>query len=370
MMIDPDGDRISLGQLESTERKAHLDKLGIRYITIDDQKVFTYYTPNQSFFLTMNYHAEQLKNSGLWDNHPRFIIKTTPSAASWDEWARKNNVSVIEVPVGFKEIATIMRKVEKQIMDNPNQEVKLHDVYGNLINLGVQPRLLFAGEESGGMITGSEELMKSKKGRIAISMREKSAEEAAIIISTLAATLHQKKIMVSDYMTEIFSQHDIQWKYDVRIDQRLYNENNPDPESMKIEKAKGEIFRDHVDNFFLSLSLTKKTGKIDLDQTKVILQEAFPDLEFDNLSDIFFVGDATYFRFSDKYVEIRKSGTDAIIKGYSAGANKEDCLRYAETMCKYDGSLTKTFKKLIPDTLYQNAQETSLKLLRKFQEKV
>ena len=36
------------------------------------------------------------------------MIKTTASALSWDEWARHNNVQVVNVPVGFKEIANIM----------------------------------------------------------------------------------------------------------------------------------------------------------------------------------------------------------------------------------------------------------------------
>ena len=37
----------------------------------------------------------------------------------------------------------------------------------------------------------------------------------------------------------------------------------------------------------------------------------FKDLDFSNLKSIKFVGDGTYMEFSDKYIEIRPSGTDA-----------------------------------------------------------
>ncbi len=53
--------------------------------------------------------------------------------------------------------------------------------------MGVQPRLVFAGEESGGMITGPEELFETKGGRIAISMREKSAGEATVVIAAMVS---------------------------------------------------------------------------------------------------------------------------------------------------------------------------------------
>ena len=68
--------------------------------------------------------------------------------------AKYNNINVINVPVGFKEIANIMKKVEKQIKDNPNGDVVITDLFGNDVNLGKNPRMIFGGEESGGMIIG------------------------------------------------------------------------------------------------------------------------------------------------------------------------------------------------------------------------
>ncbi|MCK5177866.1 MAG: hypothetical protein KAQ92_09140, partial [Candidatus Aenigmarchaeota archaeon] len=123
IMVDPDGDRIVLGQVEPMQREKKINALGIPYLKISNEKIFTFYTPNQSFLLTLDFHASGLQKEGLWDNHPRFIITTTPSAASWVEWAKKMDVKVIYVPVGFKEIANVMKKVEKQILKSPKEEV-------------------------------------------------------------------------------------------------------------------------------------------------------------------------------------------------------------------------------------------------------
>ncbi|MFC1753946.1 hypothetical protein ACFL96_11250, partial [Thermoproteota archaeon] len=181
IVLDPDSDRIILCQVEPMSRKDKVESLRIPFIELNKDKIFTFYTPNQSFFMIMEFHACQLKEAGLWDDHPRFIITTTPSAASWVEWSEKVGMNYVYVPVGFKELADIMKKVEKQIRENPDKEVIVKDIFAREVNLGVQPRLLFAGEESAGMITGPEEMIKSNKGRIAISMREKSACEASII---------------------------------------------------------------------------------------------------------------------------------------------------------------------------------------------
>lgn len=367
IMIDPDGDRLVLGQIEDKDRAAKLEELGVYYFELDEKRIFAYYMPNQGFFLTMNYYAEQLKKSGLWENHPRFIITTTPSAATWVEWAKNNDVSCIEVPVGFKEIATVMKKVEKQIKDNPQKEVEITDIFGNRVNLGVQPRMLFGGEESGGMITGPEELFKSKSGRLAISMREKSAAEASIVNTAMIAELHKRGITLSEYLEEVFNEHNIKWRYDVRINNIFYNESEPNPKILKKEKHEGEKRRDLTDNFFLSIALSLKENKITIHQAKEIVSEALPNLDFSNLENIYFVGDGTYFRFSDKYIETRKSGTDAVIRGYAAGIDKKECELYAREISGYSGELTPKFKKYISSELYNSCIDRAISYLREFQ---
>ena len=311
--------------------------------------------------MIMDFWMQQLKNEGLFENHPRFMIKTTASARSWDEWAKKNNIKVVNVPVGFKEIANVMKKVEKQIMDNPDKEVVVTDVLGNNINLGVNPKLIFGGEESGGMIIGSEELIKSLSGRAAIAMREKSATEAIIVASALAAYLKKQGSSMSEYLDNVFKNNEIISKFDIREDISYYNESEPDIEKLKQAKVAGEAQRTKNDVFYLTMAVAKKAGKMTLEQIREILSDTFKDLNFDNLTDVKFVGDGTYLEFDDKFIEIRPSGTDAKTKAYGAGASKEEIKKFAQKMGNYSGDLTDLYKKYVDMNLYDNAKELSLK---------
>lgn len=361
LITDPDHDRLTVCQIESDDKIQYLKSLGIDYVALDKGRILTVFTANQSFLMIMDFWMQQLKNEGLFENHPRFMIKTTASARSWDEWAKKNNIKVVNVPVGFKEIANVMKKVEKQIMDNPDKEVVVTDVLGNNINLGVNPKLIFGGEESGGMIIGSEELIKSLSGRAAIAMREKSATEAIIVASALAAYLKKQGSSMSEYLDNVFKNNEIISKFDIREDISYYNESEPDIEKLKQAKVAGEAQRTKNDVFYLTMAVAKKAGKMTLEQIREILSDTFKDLNFDNLTDVKFVGDGTYLEFDDKFIEIRPSGTDAKTKAYGAGASKEEIKKFAQKMGNYSGDLTDLYKKYVDMNLYDNAKELSLK---------
>ena len=317
----------------------------------------------------MNYRVKQLKHQGRFKNHPRFMIKTTASALSWDEWAARHGIKVVNVPVGFKEIANIMKKVELQLRENPNGEVRVDDVFGNEINLGVQPRLIFGGEESGGMIMGSEDLIESLSGRKAIAMREKSATEAIVIATALAAELEENNKTLSEYLEEIFSESNIIAKYDVREDISYYNESEPDIEKLKLAKVEGEKQRTKNDLFFLSLAIAIKKGVANIDSVKKVLNHAFAELDFDNLIDVKFVGDGTYLKFTDKYVEIRPSGTDAKTKAYAGGENLDVISEFSRVLGNYSGERTELHKELVSHDFYENSKELALDYYLNFVDK-
>ncbi len=360
LITDPDHDRLTICQIETIGNCATLDDLGISYINLDEDRILTVYTANQAFLMLMNYRAEQLKHQGKFKNHPRFIIKTTASALSWDEWAKANKIKVVNVPVGFKEIANIMKKVELQLRNNPNKEVKVDDVFGNEINLGVQPRLIFGGEESGGMIMGSEDLISSLSGRQAIAMREKSATEAIIVASSLAAQLEEDNMTLSEYLEHIFEKDNIVTKYDVREDISYYNESEPDIEKLKIAKVEGEKQRTKNDLFFLSLAIAIKEGIADIDAVKKVLHNAFAELSFEDLVSVKFVGDGTYLLFKNKFIEIRPSGTDAKTKAYGGGEDLEDIKKFARVLGNYSGHRTELHQELISDEFYEKSKNVAL----------
>ena len=369
LITDPDHDRLTVCQIEAAGNTPALDDYGISYIKLDDERVLTVYSANQAFLMLMNYRVKQLKAHNKFKNHPRFMIKTTASALSWDEWAKSHGIKVVNVPVGFKEIANIMKKVELQIKNNPNKEVVVDDVFGNSINLGVQPRLIFGGEESGGMIMGSEDLIESLAGRKAIAMREKSATEAIIVAASLAAKLEEDNKTLSEYLIEIFDENNIIAKFDVREDISYYNESEPDIEKLKQAKVEGEKQRTKNDLFYLSLAIAIKEGKADLEAVKKVLNGAFAELNFDNLKSVKFVGDGTYLQFTDKYVEIRPSGTDAKTKAYAGGENLEMIEKFSRVLGNYSGERTELHKELISDEFYENSKEVALTHYLEFVEK-
>lgn len=369
LITDPDHDRLTVCQIEAVGNTPLLDDYGISYINLDEERVLTVYTANQAFLMLMNYRVKQLKAQGKFKNHPRFMIKTTASALSWDEWAKSHGIKVVNVPVGFKEIANIMKKVELQIRTNPEAEVVVDDVFGNSINLGIQPRMIFGGEESGGMIMGSENLIESMSGRKAIAMREKSATEAIIVASALSAKLEEDNMTLSEYLAEIFDENNIIAKYDVREDIAYYNESEPDIEKLKAAKVEGEKQRTKNDLFYLSLAIAIKEGRADLDAVKKVLNNAFAELSFDNLISVKFVGDGTYLQFTDKFVEIRPSGTDAKTKAYAGGEDLKAISEFARVLGNYSGERTELHRELVSEEFYNESKETALNHYLEFVDK-
>ena len=371
LITDPDHDRLTICQTESRGRIEDLKQLGVDYVELGEDKVLTVFTANQAFLMLMDFWALQLREKGLWDKHPRFMIKTTASALSWDEWAKNNGVKVINVPVGFKEIANIMKKVELKLKNNPSEDVVIDDVLGNSINLGVNPRLLFGGEESGGMIMGTEELIESQHGRLAIAMREKSATEAIIVASALISKLSALHVSLSQYLSNVFNSNKIIGRFDTRVDIAYYNESEPDIEKLKQAKVLGEALRTKNDLFYLSLAIGLKAGIVTLEDIIKVLNDRFisEGLNFNNLKSVKFVGDGTYLEFDDKYIEIRPSGTDAKTKAYGGGLNKQDIEKYASILGNYSGERTYFHQSLIPDDFYDSAKDKAMKYYLNFVEK-
>ncbi len=362
LVTDPDHDRLSILQVDSKENLEKIKSLGIDTVELPEDRVLSIYSPNQAFLMVMDFWAQSLKKKGVFDAHERFIVKTTPSSASWDEWASANGIKSINTPVGFKEIANVIKKIENQIAQGV-KDIAVEDIYGKEIHLGESPRMIFGGEESGGMIIGSENFITSLSGRRALAMREKSATEAIILAAALTASLN---IPLWAHLDKIYSDNKIISRFDVREDISYYNESEPDINKLKLAKTQGEALRTKNDLFFLTLALAKTKGKITTEVAKEILSSTFADLDFANLIDIAFVGDGTLLKFADKFVEIRPSGTDAKTKAYAGGSDKEELSRYAKILGNYSGEKNATYEKYITEEFYNNAKETSFEIYGKF----
>ena len=362
LVTDPDHDRLSVVQVEDSANKEAVIKAGVDIAELCNGRILCIFSANQAFLMIMDFWAKQLKETGEFDKHARFIVKTTASSKSWDEWAKNNDIKVINTPVGFKEIANTIKKIEFQL-ENGAENIIVEDIFKNKIELGNAesggPRMIFGGEESGGMIIGSNDIIKSFNGRCALAMREKSATEAIIAASGLIASLD---IPLWRHLVNVYDENKIKARFDVRDDISYYNESEPDIEKLKAAKLSGEALRTKNDLFYLAIAIALEEEKITLQNAKEILSETFPKLDFSNLLAVKFAGDGTYLDFDDKFIEIRPSGTDAKTKAYAGGSDKELLAVWSKTLGNYSGDLNETYIKYMDEDFVNSSKEKSLKL--------
>ena len=174
---------------------------------------------------------------------------------------------------------------------------------------------------------------------------------------------------MSEYLIRIFEENNIIGRFDTRVDIAYYNESEPDIEKLKQEKVLGEEKRTKNDLFYLSMAMAVKEGKMTLDNVKEVLNDSFKSLIFDNLQSIKFVGDGTYLEFTDKYIEIRPSGTDAKTKAYGGGSDKSIIETYANILGNYSGERTELHKKYIDDEFYKATKDEAMTYYLKFVDK-
>jgi len=362
LITDPDADRLVTAYIDDSDNIENIKKLGLVYMSLEKGRILVMFTPNQSFLMTLDFQHKALKKADLWDKYDWFMLKTTASQRSWDEWAIKNKVPVINTPVGFKELADVMINIEKKLEENPGEEIVIKDVLGNSVNIGKNPRLLFAGEESGGVIFGPPEFVFSQNGRKAISMREKSAGEAIIITAALSSWLEQQGMTLLDYFQQVYDDNEIKSKFEIRIDYKYYNESESDIGKLLKDKENGMKTKDLSDAFFLSIALGYRDQLINLDQVIKILSEGFPQLNFADVKDIKFVNDGTFILFADKCLEVRPSGTDAMIKAYCYGPDQWECIKYAQDFTAYSGYRVPSHQQFIPEEFYAKVRDYAFEI--------
>ncbi len=359
LITDPDHDRLNIVQVISRDKIEIVKKTGVDYVELDEERILCIFSANQSFLMIMDYWYKSLdKNT----NSDYFMVKTTASSKAWDEWAKSKGIKIINTPVGFKEIASAIKKIEAQYEKNV-ENITVYDIFNKKIELGKNPRMIFGGEESGGMIIGAIEPIKSLNGRVALAMREKSATEAIVVASALISSIDTTLV---ENLQNIYDENNIISRYDVRVDIAYYNESEPDIDKLKKAKVLGEAKRTKNDIFYLALAMAKLENKVTLEQIKEILSSTFAELDFSNLSDVIFVGDGTYLDFDDKFVEIRPSGTDAKTKAYAGGSDKQLLIKYADCLGNYSGDLNEAYKKHINEDYVQKCKDESFVVYSKY----
>lgn len=389
-ITDPDGDRYVELQVEKNtkENRELLKKLNVGYLVLSEEKLLVVYVPNQTFLQIESAYIQQLKDMNKFHQDigdkeavTFFAIKTTVSSSTWLELCTAEGVPVIQVPVGFREIGAIMRKIEFQLMVNKIRKhlglkprmVVIHDIFDNPVKLGYNPRQLSGKEESGGLVLGTSELLVTKDGmRSYLSWREKNAIDPSI--SMLIGTserfnkardealkrgikpedLYKDEKFLQDisllkWLNEIYAKYNMKNTAELRSDIELVDSlevakvKQKDPPLADKMKEDAVLRRDTNFAFFLSLAFAFRDGHVDLNEVKAILKEnlladakmieriksvtndsAVEILvkQIDDLRALKFAGDQVYMEFSNGAWEIvRPSGTDPKIKSYPSTAD-------------------------------------------------
>lgn len=331
--VDPDSDRFVVGQLVPTAEKPKLDALGITTLAMGE-RLFALYSPNQFFLLLAENDRVVAVQDGSWGKFSNFDVHTYVSALSWDEWAATHNLPVVRVPVGFKEIAAVVRQVEAGVARGGAIEVR--NELGEVVTIGPNPKLHHAGEESGGKIGGPSQPIYNMMGEKVLGMREKSSGEACVSAVSLAARLwleaatsgNPQHYYLHNYLAQVFSDSKIAHPMETRGDIVHYNEAIFDPAELAAAKQAGIAERVDFNRFFTALVDVHLQGNMSLEEAASILAAAMPGMAEDwkRLERVDRWSDGLQFWFAQggkmRDLCLRPSGTDAKTKVYLDGTDK------------------------------------------------
>lgn len=331
--VDPDSDRFVVGQLVPSSQKTALDKLGITSLKVGS-RLFALYSPNQFFLLLAENDRVVAVQEGSWQKYSNFDVHTYVSALAWDEWAAHHHIPVVRVPVGFKEIAAIIRQVEAGAASAGPIEVK--NELGEVIAIGTNPKLHHAGEESGGKIGGPSHPIYNMLGESVLGMREKSSGEACVSAVSLAARLwleaersgNPEHYYLHNYLQQVFQDNTIANPMESRGDIVHYNEAIFDPEELAKAKKLGIEERLQFNAFFTEPVERYCAGQMSLAELSGLLAKAMPGMaeEWGRLEKVDRWSDGLQFWFvaggKMRDLCLRPSGTDAKTKVYLDGTDK------------------------------------------------
>jgi phosphomannomutase len=226
-------------------------------------------------------------------------------------------IRVFNTPVGFKYFGEMVGDIETQL-DRGN-EVVLKDVTGREVPLGRSPRILIMAEESGGAAMGSATWRLSKdKNRKSLAMKEKDGMQIALMNLGAMSKLHLEKKSFAELYVEKIEGYDIQHRYYNRIDKTLFEESLIG-EAREKAKTIGNKAKDYTVDAFKALTL-KKSPREAQESLQNLVGEG---VRVPEIKRVFWAGDGTYIDFGTMWFELRASGTDAVLRFYIEGKDKE-----------------------------------------------
>ncbi len=333
---DPDGDRIKIAATIPIAEKEDAENAGIE---VDEHssndKCVIYFTPNQLYLMITAYRIEILKETGKLNKFDWFIGCSYPTTKSLEELAKSHSLRILKVPVGFKHIGDLCKQIEDQI---EGEKITFTSVNGETTEMGKKPRPIILCEESGGATLGGSELLVSKTGkRKMLAIREKDGMQIGLMSISLASYLDNRGSSFCKYYSDIIGINQTERKikcihYD-RHDIKLY-EDKLYGDELKEAKKEGFKKRDQIVDFFKDLVKLYEEKKISLDQICQKINDCRTklDVEMPKITDAYWIGDGSLFETVNFQFILRASGTDAVLRYYFDGIDKELLSSMAEML--------------------------------------
>lgn len=338
---DPDGDRFNMVTLaEASNYKKYL-RLGLEVEqVVCKDKCIVYFTPNQIFFMLMAFRIAALKKANLFDPYDWFVASSVTTSRALDELAKLNHIPIVHVRVGFKHWGTFAEWLENRA----DAKESYISAIGEEVLLGKNPRLLIMCEESGGAVFGGTNLLQNKsasKGLIA--MREKDGFQFGLLALSLAASLYNADQSFADHYCDLIEKYKIKHKYYSRHDKRLYDESLTGIKRQNA-KATGEKQRDKIMKFFNELA-EKSSSYSSLEEIRDEINSKLKagEKSLPVLKRICPIGkgtflEGTFLEFDSFWFVIRASGTDAVLRYYINGQDRDEIEAYQKSLMSLSGN--------------------------------
>ena len=328
---DPDGDRYNIVTIAKSaiEKKAEESGLEVESFEGKDSCI-VYFNPNQIYFLNTALKLEMMAKTGELFEYDQVIGTTYPTSKSIGELARVFNekyaqefaqrgtaIRVFNTPVGFKYFGEMVGDLEKRV--DQGGVVIFKDATGHEVSLGRRPRILIMAEESGGAAMGSSKWRFSKsRKRKSLALKEKDGMQVAMMnLGIMSKLFLEGKSYAQEYIEKI-EEYDIQFRYYSRIDKKLFEESLTG-EAREKAKDVGNRAKDYMVETFKRFTEEKSPDAVRRTLQKLVGEK----VKIPEIKRVFWAGDGTYIDFGSFWFELRASGTDAVLRFYIEGKDKE-----------------------------------------------
>lgn len=320
LLWDPDGDRLNIMTTAPAAISNRAAEFGLVLGPGDGNRVVVYLTPNQLYFLLLDYRIQLMRKSGLLGKYNWFVGTTFPTAMAIEELAQREGLPTVRVPVGFRNLGDLCRSVEEK-MGAPQVFTTLT---GKRVPLGAAPRVMMLCEESGGAALGGPELMRSRTGRQGfLALREKDGMQLALLAWSAAAALIQEGTSMGERYCDLVEKRGIQYRYSKRLDVPLYDEQLKG-EALARAKSAGIETRDRVVAFFKNAAMElAQAGKDGENVRRKMMQAGPAGAALPAIRGAAWVGDGSMFEMEGAQLVVRASGTDALIRYYVEATSAE-----------------------------------------------